>query len=337
MKKFAKLQAFFWAGALIAAIMTVVTASPVLADTPHPDSQPLVEEVRVWRNLLETGDRLYVIYANIPYATTPDDPVTSTFIWQIVDTDNVTILGSTVGYAYNDDGYGYNVWSLYFDAAANLTWEQTYLARLIGNPAFFESPPVYSNQIGANDYTSFNATADVQSELTTWVINTAHDLDNKWGLSAANSLIIELETATVLSAFGETVFRGCIFGLQAMAPNAFRVVLQEIDIDERTWGTDYADNLSNQWAGTWVETAMAGGQALFNTGYDLVTIIMMGLGCVGLVYANAKLQNDIWMGAVDIAYILIVFARLGFYPLGFLAMVCALCVLFIGAKIFRVF
>ena len=101
---------------ILALLAVFLLATPAYADTPDPDSTPTVDEINIYTNVLETGDWLIVIYANIPYAIPPTTPVTSTFIWRFMDTDNVTELANTVGTNYNDDGYGYNVYSMYLTA-----------------------------------------------------------------------------------------------------------------------------------------------------------------------------------------------------------------------------
>jgi len=276
---------------LLALLAVLLIAAPAYADTPDPDSTPTIEGINIYRNLLETGDWLTVIYANVPYATPPDTPVTQTFIWRFIDTDNVTELGSTVGYASNDDGYGYNVYSMYWTAdnvtALGMVYggASSYTIRLSGNPAVFDTPPVYNYAVNIGNYSTLTTTADVQAELAARILTLAGDLDNKWGLAAVYSLLTQNETATVLSVYGEAFFRGAIHGLQAMAPAAFSVIVRAIDIDPREWDPEYSENLTGQWSGTWVETAQEAGKALFGTTYDLLSIIML-LGMCGVEWLH---------------------------------------------------
>lgn len=321
--------------ALLAALL--LSATPVYADTPDPDSNPTLEDVNVYRNLLETGDMLVIIYANIPYATTPDLPVTQTFIWRLIDTDGVTEFGSTVGYAYNDDGYGYNVSSLYFTAAEftalGIVWGTSYTIRLSGNPAAFDTPPVYNFTINAGHYSALTVTADVQAELAARILTIAADLDNKWGLASAYSLLTQSETATVLSIYGEAFFRGAIHGLQAMAPTVFSVVIRPIDIDPRDWSDNYTASLTGQWSGTWVDTAQAAGKVLFGTSYDLLSMILLLVMAGGLLMGNIMLTGDHWNGMVDVALLGVIGARLAMFDLAFLILVAALCWIYIGTKV----
>lgn len=328
----------FRLGILLALLATLLlSATPAYADTPDPDSTPSIDQTNIYRNLIETGDMLVLIYANIPYATTPDLPVTQTFIWRLIHTDNVTELGSTLGYAYNDDGYGYNVYSMYFSAAEftalGLVWGTSYTIRLSGNPAAFDTPPVYNFTINAADYSALTATADVQAELAARILTLAGSLDNRWGLATVYSLLTQNETATVLSIYGEAFFRGAIWGLQAMAPTAFSVIVRAIDVEDRAWDEEYAENLTAQWGGTWADTAQAAGKALFGTDYDLLSMIMLLVMAGGLMVGNIMLTGDHWNGMVDVALLGVIGGRLGMLDLGFLFLFAALCLMYIGTKI----
>src|SRR3990172_808934 len=83
----------------------------VLADQANPDSPPVISGgilgIDAYRNLLETGDRGFLVYANIPYAAPPTSPENESFMWQLMSTDGLTVIGQTTGYPYEDSGYGY--------------------------------------------------------------------------------------------------------------------------------------------------------------------------------------------------------------------------------------
>lgn len=319
----------------------MLPATPCYADTDDPSSTPTVVQFNMYQNLIEDGDMLLLIYADIPYSPIPDTPVTETFIWRMFDTDNVTELGDTVGFAYNvgahqDDGYGFNVYSMYWSEAvvtANLTWGTVYPVRLSGNPAVFDTPPEYNYIISTSDYSSETTQAAAQLELAERVLTLAADLDIKWGLSSIYSLLEEEEAGAILSIFGQAFFRGAIYGLQAMAPVAFPVEIRVLDVEARTWDPEYSENVTGQWGGTWIDTSQAAGKALFGTDYDLLSIIMLLGMSIGLLILNLQLTGDHWNGLVDVAVIMVIGARLGMYDLAFLILVAAICWMYIGTKV----
>lgn len=323
--------------ALLAALL--LSATPAYADTPDPDSPPTIEEINVYQHLRELNDMLVVVYANIPYADLPDLPVTQTFIWRHISTDNVTEFGSTVGNNYHDDGYGYNVSSFYY-TAANVTsqfppgfWGTSYTIRLSGNPAAFDTPPIYNFTINAGDYSSATTIADAQAELAARILAIAADLDTKWGLASVYSLLTQNETATVLSIYGEAFFRGAIYGIQSMAPTVFSVIIRIIDIEPREWDEEYSENLTGQWADTWADTAQEAGKVLFGTDYDLLSMIMLLAMCGGLLVGNVMLTGDHWNGFVDVALLGVIGTRLGMFDLIYLVLIAAVCWIYIGFKV----
>lgn len=315
-------------------VFSVMPALPVSA-AALPDSTPTIETKKCYRNLLEPGDFLIVWEQNIPYAVPPSDPITEVFLWEFIDTDGVTVLGTWSGWAYEDDGYNYQCGSMYFDAAAGLVWDPVggYTLRLRGNPLAFASPPVYDYPITSDEYSTMVLTADVQEELALDVLLIAQDLDLQWGLTA--SLINDDETGQTLSIFGQAYFRGAIYGIQALAPSLFPLAVTTIDLTDRTWTDAYVATLETQYAGTWVETAKAAGATLFGVADDMVSIIMLVIFVAGAFIGNIMVTNDSWNGAVDVAVVLIVMAKLSVYGLGYLGLIAAVCWIYAGMRLFK--
>lgn len=320
-------------------VLFLLPATPVYADTSDPDSPPGIESFNVYRNVIESGDWLLLIYANIPYSSLPDTPVHQTFIWRLMKVDGVTVLGTTVGYTFNDDGYGYNVYSMYWTAAevtANgMVWSTAYPVKLSGNPAVFDTPPVYNYALGAGDYSALTVNADVQAEIAARILTIAGELNGHWGVGATTPLLVEGDISTTLSIYGEAFFRGAIFGLQAMAPAVFSVVVRNIEIVARTWTDNYSENLTTQWSGTWIETSQEAGKALFGTDYDMLSIIMLLAMSVGLLFGNIMLSGDHWNGLADVALLAIIGARLSMYDFAFLLLLLAIVWVYISAKIWN--
>lgn len=317
-------------------VFTVIPGTIALADQADPDSTPTVE-IDFYRNLLETGDVLCLIYANIPYASTPTASVGDAFIWSLIDTDNVTELGTDTGYAYVDNGYGYNVFSMYFDADESLTWSGNYTVRLSGNPLVFADPPVYNYTVSSDDYSDITDSYLAQLELSFRLIAIAGQLDTEWGLDSSESLIYESEIGSLLSIYGEVVFRNAIYGLQALCPMIFRFAVGDTEVTDRTYTEEYAENLSSQYAGTWVATAQQGGADLAGTSYDwMTTMVCLVIAVVAVFGGMALAAGDFWSGMVDGAIVLVGFARLGFFELAAVGLVAGMCWIYISGKMWSV-
>lgn len=315
----------------------IMIATPVFADTPLPDSDPTVQSIHVYQNLLETDDRLFIIYANIPYADlTGMEPVTKTLLWQLVDGTTGDVLGSTTGYAYVYYGYRYQVFSMYFAASEGIAWDpvEAYIMRLRGNPLQFDDPPVYDFTVQSGDFTSLIDSTAIRAALASDILVIAEDLDLQWGLDV--SLITEDEAGQTLSTFGQAYFRGTIYGIQAMAPALFPLAVQNIDIEDREWTDAYVSQLEEQYGDpgdTWIATAKAAGGALFGVDFDLLSLIILLAMCAGLVVANVYLTNDHWNGLIDAAFIIVIGAKIGLIGLGYVGLMAAIAVLYFSMRI----
>lgn len=320
-----------WTGILLGILSLAVPA--IALATALPDSTPAVESMKVYRNLLETGDRLVVAYFQLPYASIPTDPATETFVWEFIGQDGSTVLGSTVGYDYVDSGYGYQVISMYFPAADAIEWNPatSYTVRLRGNPIAFTTPPVYDFTLQPGHYTSLSTSADVKAELAADVLIIAEDLDRKWGLSV--SLISEEETGQVLSTFGQSYFRGTIYSVQSLAPALFPLAIRNIDVVKRTWTDAYATALHNQYQGTYIDTARAAGGVLFGVDYDLASLIILLAMVAGVMIGNVMITNSHWNGLMDVAFVLVVSARIDLIGLGYVILLAALAVIYMGTRV----
>ena len=324
---------------LAALLFAIIPASPVMA-TALPDSTPTVEGFWVYRNLLETGDWLIVIYFNIPYATTPNETIWQTYMWRMLDTDNVTELGADLPPAYNENGFGYNVASIYYDAgnvtALGLTWNATYPMRLSCNPAFFDDPAEYNFNLNSADYTTSNVTVDVQTELATTLLTIASELDIRWGLSAVYSLLSETATGTVLSIYGEAFFRSAIYGLQGLCPQVFAYLIEDIDFTQRTFADTYINILEVQYQGTWAQVSKDAGAALFGTDYDLMAIIVSLLLTLIIMGCTMVVSGDAWHGISDARTGLIAMTRLGFFGLAMLGLIVAVFAIYGASRMWKV-
>lgn len=322
-------------GLLLAVILLVLVATPILA-IALPDNTPEVLETYVYRNLLETGDRLFLFYGNVPYAVIPATTFNNAFIWQLIDTDGVTVLGSTVGWPYVFSGYGYQVFSMYFPAASAITWNPTpaYKLRLLGNPMEFTPTPIYDFTINATSYSAFTDPTAAREQLTSDLFELAAFIDTEWSLTT--SLLSEDETGLSLSTFGQVYFGGAIYNLRTLAPNSYLIGAHDVTLVDRTWTDDYQTDLNTQYVGTWVDTAKAAGGTLFGTSYDLLSLIIVLVMLFGVIIANIYLSSDHWAGLIDAAFILVISSKLGMIELGYVALICAICLIYTGTRIFGV-
>jgi hypothetical protein len=170
--------------------------------------------------------------------------------------------------------------------------------------------------------------------LATDILNISADLDVRWGLGV--SLVNEDDTGKTLSTLGQAFYRGAIYSVQAMAPSLFPLAIRNIDIDDRTWTNDYAEELEDQYSGSWVETAKAAGGDLFGVTYDLLSLIILVFFLVGIIIADMSITNDYWNGLVDAAFILVIASKISLIGLGYVALIAAVCIIYIGTRLFGI-
>jgi len=325
---------------LISALLAILAlATPALA-IALPDSSPTIISKDVFRNVLETGDFLVIIEENTPYASTPAVTYPEAFVWRLIDTDGSTELVQALGYTTNADGYGYNVISFYLSAAEvtalGISWQDGLFLRLSGTPTAFATPPMYNFSIVTSDYSSLTATADVKTAIAALIIDMANDLNVAWGLATADSLLVETETSTVLSLDGQAFFRGAIYGVQSMAPLAFPMTISDVDVEDRIFTTDYADNLSVQHSGNYIGTGLSAGATFLDSSYNLFGLLLVLGICFVLIFGHWYLTGgNVMRGLVESAPALVIGTRIGLMGMGELGLIAAIALLYSVAKMWR--
>jgi len=301
----------------------------------NPDSIPTVENVWAFRNVLETGDFLIILHENTPFAITPTDYTYSeAFIWRWLN--GSTELAQSLGYDFFEDGYGDNIIAFYLDAADAPAWAGTYTLTLSGTPSAYASPPEYSYSIPSSSYSLLTDTTAVKAAIADRIISLANTLNTRWGLTTAQSLLQETETATVLSLQGQSFFRGAIYGLQGMAPAAFSLTIGDLVVTDRTWTTTYLTSLEAQHTGNYIETGFDAGEDFLGVDYNLAGILLvlgMGLFLVMLHWYIAG--GNVWRGFVEMSAPLVISTRLGIFGLGELSLIAAVAWIYMQLKVWR--
>lgn len=283
---------------IIGLILLVLLPVYVFAATSLPDSDPTLDNTHIFRHLLENNDFLFIARYNIPYTTTPNASVTNTFIFQFMDTDNVTILGQNEAFAFQGNGYGYGLISFYFPAATAPDWYQDYFIHLWGKPSEFASSVNYSYPIEYFHYSTALTQGNNQEELAVKVLEIARALQTSWGIT----LIDTSETSSVLGINGELYFRNAIPGLQVMAPSIFLTQTQDPDYTSENWTTTQAETYAGRYTGTWIGDAIQTVADLFSMDFHYIASIPILIAAVLCVVAGAAMNNinSGFLGAVAV-------------------------------------
>jgi hypothetical protein len=314
---------------LLSALCLSIFVAPVLA-IDDPDSIS-IDGISINRHLMETDDMLIYYICNIAYGTLPGVNIDDAFVFKFIDTDNVTVLGTSEAYPFSTDGYNENVASFYFSAADAPTWGAEYIIRVQGKASVFADPPIRDFSIVASDYTSQTTQATNRTETYVNIIDIAQTLS----ASMSIDLLSESGTTTYFSSYGEELFRNAIPGLQAMVPELFDTVITAMNYTKRSWGTELSDNYSSTYNGTPIGNSISNlGTSLFNINFSLAASIPLIIVCVLLMVASTRIMGAVYGGLVLSAAVIINTAPLGWMPMAMISIFAILGGLYLSYQLF---
>ena len=222
-----------------ALVVLMALAMPVLA-IDQPDTDPDVDAVLVYEDLLEDGDIGILINYYIDYtiAGTPTEPVSDAYLAVFIDTDGITQLKAVSPYTFVDNGYYRGLVWIYFSADEVDTFsiesvdEALYSVWLTGNPTVASGwtgdPPKTIAGIS-----QWYTTGDSAVLLAQQVLAYADMLELAW---SPLDMIEATALGNRLTATGAAYFTNVITNLRTMAPACFATgtvtpTLEDIDYD----------------------------------------------------------------------------------------------------------
>jgi hypothetical protein len=231
---------------LMAIILMLCLPIPALSLT-LPSSMS-IPDVKVFRNLAETGDMLYIFEYDIAFTSdnySQTTPASDSFIFRLYNTDGVTLLAATTPYIYSffgSNGYGHGVSSFYFSAnTTKPTWGSAVTIELYGVPAYFSPAQSYSYTLTTSKYTTSTTEEANRAELYNYVLILSDRLASYYH-STGIILKATSDSGIILSSYGELYFRGAIPGLQSLCPTLFYI---QVYVPQRM-DTSTSYNMSQQ-------------------------------------------------------------------------------------------
>jgi hypothetical protein len=139
----------------------------VVAIVPAPDRGPFIESCEIYKNVDVYRDTMILVEYNIPYATLPDAPASSTYIVQYVNPSG-TVLQSTSPISYQQSGYNYGAVAFYWaPSSGGPVWGESGSIRIIGNPETNWDSGTFANNSGV----ALNSPMPLSSGTTTVNVN----------------------------------------------------------------------------------------------------------------------------------------------------------------------
>lgn len=237
---------------LVAFIVTVLPFLTALAIEP-PDYKS-INAVYAYRNLLLTGDEVFIADFTWSYSVIPTLNINETVIVQLYDADS-EVVATTVPFSFYNHGYvrGAVIFYLPPDIAAD--WTSAVTVKFVGNPtlSWNGTAPVESSSVS---YWSVATTqAASQAELAARIVSLAGTLASSWSLTDMTQSTPE---GTKLDTNGIEYFNGVLQNIQAMAPDAFPYSIVQPAFERKTYNNDNALSLIATTVGTPLDlTALA--------------------------------------------------------------------------------
>ena len=294
-------------GIILPTLLSVIPFNPVLA-IADPDSIT-IESVRVFQNLWEAGDELFIIEYDVAYGSTPTEDATDTFFAGVYD-------GTTLEYSRPLDYYDYNFTSIYLNSIEALDWGDPLVIKVSGNPSYFssftEGVNVRSFTLSAGNWIAGSSSAS-KSYLTTWCLSLASVFEDVWGVTL-------LTSTGKLNSVGIQKFNEAIPGVTSLCPGLSDVSLSYPTITGATYNPAYETQLAGQ-GGSRLQTAMVNLSTYFLGSANWYLLI--GAVGVGLLFFILSGRIFTATGSVPLAIsvsipFIIAGAIIGLIPLSFI-------------------
>lgn len=311
---------------LLAIVVSSLMSTPVLAIS-NPDAISFyavgsVPQYRVFYNVSETGDMLFVAEQYVHYTVTPNETASEAFLFEVLNTTANDTLASVPLKQYEAKPI-----SIYMDAsqvtAASIAVGDNLTIRIIGNPLLFASSVnnTVSAVLGTGDY--FNQTlgddggVPTNNLLRNFLITIADHLETFDSPPASSEYIITVQGDRYLTTTGGSIFLEGIPALDSMCPILFQYSSTPMsgDTPESTgayastlsplnkWGQTSADGLTNLGIYLGLSQALAG------------SVMLLVLAGALAVYTYTKTQSGVsvlllvgttpflgaWLGLMPIA------------------------------------
>lgn len=302
------------AGMLIGLLLVCIITGFVQAAPANPDSITL-HTVRVFENIFETDDMLFVISYDVEYAAEPSEPADETFLMAIYDTDGTTLL-----FERPLNYYQYNVHSIYLDAdnADTLTWDSEYRVRVMGNPVYFpatEDTTMDTVTLSPATHWISGTMANSREYLTTHCLDLAATLEDQWSMT----LIVSTAEGQRLNSTGRTTFLDAIPNLDSALSELFQVSIETITVDPVAYnGTYEADTTISSMLGSQVAASFSGlgdWMGISEQSVGILWILFLACSIAGIVFlstgntaASLVLTGPVlifgaWSGALPMALV----------------------------------
>lgn len=264
-------------------ILLLVTAMPALALT-NPTYVGFGEYsgnvIKVFRNLVETGDCLYTFHYKLEFASDnySTETAADTIYFELYD-DAGNLKAQWTPYVFpyfETNGYGDGVTAVYFGASDNASaWGSAAVFDIKGWPAYYTGFPSFSYTMAADDYVSVTTQEDNRAQLKELILLWC---DRLGAIYQDTGVVLKTSSdyGEVLSSYGESYFGGAIEGLQAMCPELYFIQVYVPEVMDTSYNMTMADYFSTRADGSqWNKGFTAMGAGIGVSGTVMATIVFI--------------------------------------------------------------
>ncbi len=337
----ARWAAFLISFAVLWAVVVVWNPSNVFAAIADPDTIN-IEDVRAYDSVLEANDLLIIVEYNLAYSSTPAELISDAYLGRF--RRGTAELNAVDPFAFNDNGYGRGIFSLYWTAAQkttdsiefNDTNSEAYTVTLQGKIGVFPGgvPTTTTNTILWQDAT------DTRNLLEAQIAALARkfEQDSGWADDTDFDDLIESPGGTDQLTSrgvgtGEEYFGNAVPQLRSMIPGLFSSGVSSPDFTEETFDKSYSEDLKGFWAtdGAWVDTKFTTLADRYQVPKRTLTSLVAIAFMMIIVWFTSKLLDGTdrgWQfGVMTVALTLPMFTAVGWIPLEVTMIIATVAVL----------
>lgn len=310
---------------LLVVVVWLLFPSSVNA-TAQPDNL-VIEDVQIFRHLLEADDMLMVFYYDIEYTSQPANPANQTFMIRLMN--GGTTMGTVLPYPYGDNsGYQEGVRGMYFTAAEAPTWGGSYTAVIQGNPSvFFDAEDWKETQaLTAANWSPYDTQDENQNWLRLKIINIANELEVDWD----ETLLVSGSIGEVLNTTGEGYFINAIVGLRQMCPELFAIQTEEATFPSATYTRSHDADLRNTLDGTAIGNLIAVIERNLNVPFIAAGSIIILLIYILVIVSTRKMGGGADDGMLVGLPVILAGVRFGLIPIAGYAIFALCSILLVG-------
>ena len=283
---------------ILAVILMLIMLSALIVQPAYAIGNPTsigIGYYKVFYDVVEAGDMLFVCEGRVVYAVTPTDYLPSeAFIYDILSAADVSLVSTPL------QAWGYRPISIYLSAATVTAgaWDTTggtvYKMRISPNPLILASVPantITQTLIAAN-YIDQNLGIDIDpptdNNLYLGMRTTAQHMETKD--APTSPYLIMVDGYDYLTTVGEALFLRGIPGLKIMCPIFFQYVSQGVD------------NWAQEDTGTYVST-LSIAEKWGSTAANGLTMLGSYLGL------SQKLAGSVMLFVLTIAFAVFIYQK----------------------------